>query len=212
MATGKAPQHLIVALHGYASTGRAMAAVFAQCVSPKSGVDVFAPDGPHRPEFASHGRAWYPITSQLTAIERRAQEVAPAVRQWIARERQRRGVPAHRTCLVGFSQGVAVAAAVLTANPPCDRAVLVCGRLPPGDARPPSGKDTPASAIRPPGVLVIGGGLDRFVPYGTVRNDTANSPLRNHARFMVLPGLDHSFTSEVARLVVAHTTTDWSSR
>lgn len=200
-------RHLVVALHGYGGTGPAMAAVLAACVPPDSGVVVVAPTGPHRPEYAPHGRAWFPITSQRAAIGERARQVAPAVARWVADQRRRYDVPPDRTCLVGFSQGAAVAVAALTDDPPCDRAVLVCGRIPTRRAGPSGAADGVGDAPgRKLDVLVVAGGQDRFAPCDAIRGDLAASDLGDRTRLVVLPDLGHAFTPEAARLALGHAT------
>ncbi|MGC4795778.1 hypothetical protein ACLQ3H_16900 [Micromonospora saelicesensis] len=57
-------------------------------------------------------------------------------------------------------------------------------------------------------VLVLNGADNRFVRPDDVRADLASSFLGGQARHVVLPGLGHEFNNEVARLTMAHATSD----
>lgn len=197
-APGKKPW-LVVALHGYGGTGADMVRTLSAVDTGGSPVVVTAPDGPHRPELAPEGHAWYPITSQEALIARWSRELAPDVARYVEREQARYRIPAERTVLVGFSQGVSVATAVLSGFPVARRAVFACGRMLGGDPTGRTGNDEID-------VLVVTGEHDRFVRSEDVRSDTA--PGRNGTRFphVVVPGLGHEFNYEVARLSLQHAT------
>ncbi|WP_200263474.1 hypothetical protein [Streptomyces sp. HSG2] len=204
MSDTRAARRLVVALHGYGGTGEAIAGVLAAVGGRSSGADgdtvIVGPDGSCVPAFALGGRAWYAITSHAPVIAQRSREAAPAVAEYIERLRRRYQVPARQTCAVGFSQGASVAAAVLVHSSVCGRAVLVCGRVPGGDDQ--------AAASRVVDALVVTGGRDRFVRHDDVRSDLASGYLGARARHVVLPELGHEFNEEVARLTLAHATSD----
>ncbi len=192
------PGRLVIALHGYGGTGakmvRTLSAAQRAAVAPGSALAVIeGPDGPCDAPLARAGRAWYPITSQPRLIERHSQAAASAMIDYVVDAQRRHGVPADRTCLVGFSQGAAVVGAVLARSALCHRAVLVCGRVPGGGLREPA----------PTEVLVVTGGRDRFARPDDVRSDLGRF---GSSRFVVLPDLGHEFSDEVARLAMAHAT------
>lgn len=197
-------RRLVVALHGYGGTGEDMAGVLASADGgsggPDGGTVIVGPDGPHAPAFGLGGRAWYAITSRAPVMAQRSREAAPAVAEYIERLRRRYQVPASRTCVVGFSQGASVAAAVLVHSPVCDRAVFVCGRVP--------GVTGLTVASGAPDTLVVTGGRDRFVQHDAVRSDLASGYLGARTRHVTFPELGHEFNEEVARLTLAHATSD----
>lgn len=187
------PDWLVVALHGYGGTGAEM----VRALSATPGATVAAiegPDGPCDAPLARAGRAWFPITSRAHLIARHSRALAPAVVGYVEEAQRRHGLPAERTCLVGFSQGASVVAAVLAHSVLCHRAVLVCGRVPGDDLTEPGTE-----------VLVVTGERDRFVRPDDVRADLGSGRFGN-PRVVVLPGLGHEFSDEVARLAMAHAT------
>ncbi len=192
--TNPDPEWLVIALHGYGGTGaemvRALSAVPGAALAAIEG-----PDGPCDAPLARAGRAWYPITSQPRLIARHSRALAPAMVGYVADAQRRHRLSADRTCLMGFSQGASVVAAVLARSGLCHRAVLVCGRVPGDDLREPA----------PTEVLVVTGGRDRFVSPDDVRSDLGSDRFGN-PRFVVLPDLGHEFSDEVARLAMAHAT------
>lgn len=198
--TDPGPEWLVVALHGYGGTGaemvRALSAVRGAADARGTALAVVeGPDGPCDAPLARGGRAWYPLTSQPRLIARHSHALAPTMVRYVADAQQRHGVSVDRTCLVGFSQGSSVVAAVLAHSDLCHRAVLVCGRVP-GDG----------PAVRTPTeVLVVTGGRDRFVRPDDVRSDLGTGRFGN-PRFVVLPDLGHEFNDEVAQLAMAHAT------
>lgn len=194
------PEWLVVALHGYGGTGAEMVRALsaAQGASDAPGAALAAiegPDGQCDAPLARGGRAWYPLTSRPRLIARHSRGLAPAMVGYVADAQRRHGLPAERTCLVGFSQGASVVAAVLAHSDLCRRAVLVCGRVPGDDLA------APASAE----VLVVTGGRDRFVRPEDVRSDLGSGRFGS-SRLVVLPDLGHEFSDEVARLAMAHAT------
>ncbi|OLT27944.1 hypothetical protein BJF83_16605 [Nocardiopsis sp. CNR-923] len=192
-------RRMVVALHGYGGTGADMIRSLSAARAGRHDVVMVAPDGPHHPELAPEGRAWYPITSQESLIARWSRELAPEVARYVEREQERYRIPAERTALVGFSQGVSVATAVLAGFRVARRAVFACGRILGGDLM----ERTGSGEID---VLVVTGGSDRFVRGEDVRSDTA--PGRDGTRFphVEVPGLGHEFNNEVARLSIEHAT------
>jgi predicted esterase len=188
------PDWLVVALHGYGGTGAEMVRALS-AARGAAAVAIEGPNGPCDAPLARAGRAWYPITSRAPLIARHARGLVPAVVGHVADAQQRHRLTAERTCLVGFSQGASVVAAVLAHASVCRRAVLVCGRVPGEDPMEPAPTD----------LLVVTGGRDRFVRPDDVRADLGSGRFGS-PRMVVLPDLGHEFSDEVARLTMAHAT------
>ncbi len=157
---------------------------------------VVGPDGPCETALAAGGRAWYPLTGLPAAMGRYALALAPQVCDMIAHAQRRHDVSPERTCLVGFSQGVSVAGAVLARAPLASRAVLIAGRLPAGPG--------PIAAVD---VLAITGGRDRFVRRRDVDADLVAALPGVRVRRVHLPDLGHEVDRRVARLTMTYTYT-----
>lgn len=146
---------LVLALHPWGSSGRAMARTIELARLPRA-VRVIAPDGP----FAyGRGRAWLP--SRVAATEERvlAREAVRAAGQVAALVRAERegGEP---VLVTGISQGAVVAYALAARYPEIARAVVpAAGLLPEGIEVAPEG----------PRVVAVHGVLDAFVPFARAR-------------------------------------------
>jgi predicted esterase len=191
------PARLVVALHGYGSCGREVAVALTAAAGTVPRVLVFAPDGTAAASLAPAGRAWYPITSHAREMALRSRSVAAAIAARLAVHQRRHGIAAEHTCVVGFSQGTTVGAAILEQSDTCRSGVFVCGRLPPGPDR---NRQRPLGGVR---VLVIAGGRDRFAPPDLARADLAAGWLGAQARLVVLTDLAHELRADVAALAMA---------
>ena len=113
--TGPAPERSVIVLHGLGDDGHGWAPITAELdLSALGPVRFVLPHAPMRPVTINNGyvmRAWYDILG--TDLPRREDEAGlrasqAEVEALIAAE-QRRGIPASRIALVGFSQGCAMA-------------------------------------------------------------------------------------------------------
>ena len=190
--------HLVVALHGYAGTGTEMAQVLVRSTAFRSDMSVHAPDGSHDAPLVGSGHAWFPLTSVRAALGERARAASAPVLDVVTALQRRHAVTRERTTLVGFSQGATLVAALLERpDPPFERAVLVCGRLPERAA------GHPVPCI----VLVVVGEHDQFAHPRTVRADVASSAVRDRATIVQVPGMAHEFSDAAAHLTLVHART-----
>jgi predicted esterase len=196
---GEDVRALVVALHGYAGGGAEMVATLRAAAGNGMPALVFGPDGPLASRLArpDAGRAWYPVTSQVSAMRSRAAPLAAELIRRIDLLRAIFDVPRRCCCLLAFSQGTTVASAVLEEDPDWGRCVLVSGRI-----------TGPVAGTRGevPEVLAVAGGADRFAPPEVVRADLGASALGPRSRLVVLPHLSHEFTREVAGLALSFAT------
>jgi predicted esterase len=191
------PARLVVALHGYGGCGREIAAALTAAAGAVPRVLIFAPDGTAAASLAPAGRAWYPITSYAGEMAVRSRSVAAAIVPRLAAYQRRHGIEAERTCVIGFSQGTTVGAAILEQGDTCSSGVFVCGRLP---RDPDRRRQRPLRGVQ---TLVIAGGRDRFAPPDLVRADLAAGWLGAKTRLVVLPDLAHELRPDVAALAMA---------
>jgi phospholipase/carboxylesterase len=124
ICTSEPPTYSVIWLHGLGADGSDFESVVpALGLKDTAGVRFLFPDAPRIPVTCNGGcvmRAWYDILS-TTRTSRRIDEQGlvdsrDAIRQLISRE-NRRGIPASRIFLAGFSQGGAVAYATALTHP-----------------------------------------------------------------------------------------------
>lgn len=198
-ASSQAPggdHRLVLALHGYGSTGAQTAAVLSAAM-PSAAVlstdggqqtPILAPDGPEPAILMSRGRSWYSLSSVPEVMQARATPVARRLASYLDEALRSRRLGPGQCCVIGFSQGSSVAARLVEFGA-ARSAVFVCGRIP----RP--------TCPWPPGirVLAIAGALDRFAPPEVMRADLAASGLdAAHGELLVLPDLGHELRSDAA--------------
>jgi predicted esterase len=182
---------VVLALHGYGSTGAQIAAVLSAAGGGQA--RILAPDGPEPATLVSSGRSWYRLSSVPAAMRARAGPVAGRLVAYLQQvQRSRRLGPEH-CCVIGFSQGSPVAA-LLAEFGAVRSAVFICGRIPP-----------PASPW-PPGiqVLAIAGELDCYASPDMMRADLAASGLdAAHRKQLTLADLGHELRPDVAAIAMA---------
>jgi predicted esterase len=198
MMTEQAPLHasggdrrVVLALHGYGSTGAEIAAVLSAVGGHQT--RILAPDGPEPATLASHGRSWYPLSSVPEAMRARACPVARRLAAYLREVQRRRRLGPEHCCVVGFSQGSPVAALLVELGV-ARSAVLICGRIP----RP--------TGPWPPGIraLAIAGELDHFAPPDVMRADLTASGLDAvHRELLILAGLGHELRPDIAAIAMA---------
>lgn len=134
------PQQLVLLLHGWGQGGAAMAplaqalrAQFPQAAVLAPNAPLHAAPLPDAPTPAADGRAWWAVQSAAPARTAEAangvQARLPALRDWIAAQQQRLGVPPPATCVAGFSQGAVLALALASLHDGlCGRVLAFGGR------------------------------------------------------------------------------------
>jgi len=152
------PAVLVVALHGYGSTGPTLLERLCDAgIADRVGALVVAPEGPSPARLRPGGRQWYPITNITAVAVERSAEPGERLRRWVRDCQAAAGFTPRSTVVVGFSQG-GVMAEVLVEPPALAAAAVVLASVP-GRA----GVD-PAATRR-----YVVGTADRFVPVDRVR-------------------------------------------
>jgi phospholipase/carboxylesterase len=104
------PSHAVIWLHGLGADGNDFVPVVEQLELPPLGIRFVFPHAPMRPVTINGGfvmRAWYDIAYQELSFkedERGIRDSQKKIEDLIARE-NKRGIPAERIVLAGFSQG-----------------------------------------------------------------------------------------------------------
>ena len=107
------PEQLILLLHGWGSSGRAMAPLVQALRLAFPQAVVLAPDAPQAYERGGTTRQWYGVDGLTPEVwpQRVASEV-PALRSWVRAQQTRLGVSPSATALGGFSQGAILSLAL----------------------------------------------------------------------------------------------------
>jgi predicted esterase len=191
-------RRVVLALHGYGSTGAEIAAALSAAPSAAlTGAGhqalILAPDGPEPATVVSAGRSWYPVSSVPDAMRARSGPVAGRLAAYLGEVQRSRRVGPEDCCVIGFSQGSPVAAR-LAESGAARSVVFICGRIPRPAGPWPSG-------IR---ALAIAGELDRFAPPDVMRADFAASGLdAARGELVVIPGAGHELRPDVAAAAMA---------
>lgn len=181
------PSVLVVALHGYGSTGDTLLARLADAgVLDRAGALVVAPDGPAPAHLRPGGRQWYPITNMTALAVERSTEPGARLRRWVLDCQARTGLAPSSTVVVGFSQG-GIMAEVLAEPPAVAAHVMVLASAPGGRPVDPSTRRT-----------YVVGSDDRFVSVATV-SDTATAG----DSVVEIPGLGHDTSDRSLAHVLA---------
>lgn len=192
---GKAPDALVVFLHGYGADGSdligltdafAPALPFAQFVSPH------APDA-----MSMGGRAWFPLTMRdPSEYERGVVAAAPALDAYLDAELARYGLGEDRLALVGFSQGTMMALHVAYRRPAAVAAVVgysgLCATV--------DGKE-----LRPAPTLLVHGTADQVVPpQMTLAAAQLLGSAGISAQWHMVPGLGHGIEQTGLAMAADH--------
>ena len=146
-AQGRAEQ-LILLLHGWGSSGSAMAPLAQALRLQFPQAAVLAPDAPNAYERdvelgrgeadGSVRRQWYAVRDLTPAVwPQRVAACLPALHTWVQAQQQRLGVGPAATCLGGFSQGAILSLALAAQHDGLVGRVLAfagCLTAPPGAA------------------------------------------------------------------------------
>lgn len=187
------PSRLVVALHGYGSSGDVFVGRLRDAGRGRpADALVVAPDGPAPAVLRPGGRQWYPITNRVDVAVERSADPGRCLRAWVELCQASTGLPPAATVVVGFSQG-GVMAEVVGEPPALAAHVVVMASVP---AR-------PAVDPRTRRTYVVGTD-DRFVSLATVRER-----VRPSDAVVEVPGLGHDMSeaslAEVSAAVAAVT-------
>src|SRR5919202_3684880 len=103
---GKAPEQVVVLLHGVGADGRDLIELAPLLSEHLPNAAFYAPDAPFPCDMAPYGRQWFSLQDRRPqALLRGVRTVAPMLDQFIDSLLERHGLDARRLALVGFSQG-----------------------------------------------------------------------------------------------------------
>lgn len=107
------PEQLILLLHGWGSSGSAMAPLAQALRLAFPQAAVLAPDAPHAYERGGTARQWYGVDGLTPEVwPQRVASALPALRSWVRAQQTRLGVSPSATALGGFSQGAILSLAL----------------------------------------------------------------------------------------------------
>jgi phospholipase/carboxylesterase len=120
------PSHLVVLLHGVGADAASFEGVARALSESLPHAEFLVPDGQDAFDGGGHGRQWFSVRG-VTPENRpaRVREASARVSTWIDAELARRGLPADRLIVGGFSQGAIVAAWLGLHRDPRPAAVLM---------------------------------------------------------------------------------------
>lgn len=105
-----APEQLILLLHGWSSSGAAMAPLAQALRAQFPQAALLAPDAPHAADGARAARQWYSTRGLSDEVwTQRVDQVLPELVLWVTAQQQRLQVSPAATALAGFSQGAILA-------------------------------------------------------------------------------------------------------
>lgn len=186
-ASGAAPKHIVLLLHGYGSNGEDLISLARHWQHLLPDALFLAPNAPQRCGFAG-GYQWWPLTAfSQQALAAGAASAAPAFDAFIDRKLDQYGLTDAQLALVGFSQGTMMALHVGLRRPRMVAGILGYSGALTGAA------DLPTQATGRPPVLLIHGAADQIVPVAALH--AAERELRRlgvEVRTHVSPRLGHS--------------------
>lgn len=107
------PAQLILLLHGWGSSGSAMAPLAQALRLAFPQAAVLAPDAPHAYERGGAARQWYGVAGLTPEVwPQRVASALPGLRSWVRAQQTRLGVSPAATALGGFSQGAILSLAL----------------------------------------------------------------------------------------------------
>lgn len=124
------PEQLLLLLHGWAQTARALTALAAALHEAFPQSAVLVPESPLAADGGRAGRMWYSIEGLRDdpgEWPRRVQGQLEPLREWVLAQQHRTGVGAAATCLGGFSQGAILSLELATRHDGIAGRVLAFG-------------------------------------------------------------------------------------
>jgi phospholipase/carboxylesterase len=152
-----APSHLVVLLHGVGADAASFEGVARALSASLPQAELLVPDGLDAFDGGGSGRQWFSVRG-VTAANRpaRVREASARVSTWIDAELARRGLPADRLVVGGFSQGAIVAAWLGVHREPRPAALLMLSGRVADDEKPVVGSG--------PRVFIGHGDVDTVMP------------------------------------------------
>jgi len=100
------PQQLVILLHGLGSDGRDLIGLAPLYALGLPDAVFVSPDAPYPCDMAPMGYQWFSLQDRSPeAILSGVRRAAPIVDNFITAQMEKYNIPAHKTALVGFSQG-----------------------------------------------------------------------------------------------------------
>lgn len=156
--TGKEPNGLIVALHGWGANAQDLASLVPLLNLPN--YQFLFPDAPFPHPYTSVGRMWYNLSDREY---QGLSESRQLLKDWLLSLENSTGVPLSRTILSGFSQGAAMTLDVGLSLPLAGLIVL-SGYMHPSQ---------PREGELPP-ILIVHGRQDSVVPLNAAQSARDN--------------------------------------
>lgn len=195
-ANGRAPQSMVILLHGYGSNGADLMGLVPYWRASLPDTVFMAPNAPEPCPGAPGGYQWWALTD-LGRESRAAgvRQAATLVHAFIDMHRTAYDLPNSKVALVGFSQGTMMALHVGPRRPEALAGIVGY-----------SGMLTDAEALetevktKPP-LLLIHGDADQVVPFAAMGEaQVASKRLGFEVDTYVAPGLGHSIDEAGLRL------------
>jgi len=193
--SGRAPEALVVFLHGYGADGNdliSLADIFGQVLPEAAFLAPNAPDA-----MPMGGRAWFPLTMRdPSEYERGVAAAGPALQAYLDAELAGLGLADDRLALVGFSQGTMMALHVAYRRAAPIAAVVgysgLCATV-------------EGEGLKPAPTLLVHGAADQVVPpqmtpIAAQALGGAGIPVEWH----MVPGLGHGIEETGLRMAAEH--------
>jgi phospholipase/carboxylesterase len=187
------PSHLVVLLHGVGADAASFQDVARALSASLPHAEFLVPDGLDAFDGGGTGRQWFSVRG-VTPENRpaRVREGSARVSKWIDAELARRGLPADRLVVGGFSQGAIVAAWLGVHREPRPAAVLMLSGRVADDEKPVVGSG--------PRVFMGHGDRDPVMPVEEVASGaSALDAWGAHVTTRIYPGLGHQIDARELR-------------
>lgn len=195
-ASGGAPRHIVLLLHGYGSNGADLISLAPHWRQAMPEALFLAPDAPERCPGMPGGFQWWGLSSfSRQALAAGAARAAPALDRYIDEQLTGTGLSERDMVLVGFSQGTMMA---LHNGPRRERSLAgIIGYS--GMLADPDGLAREVRSTPP--VLLVHGSADPVVPVAATHEaEAVLGRLGFETRAHVSPGLGHSVDPTGLRL------------
>ena len=187
-ASGGAPRHLVVFLHGFGADGNDLIGLAPYFADAAPDAEFLSPHAPYPCRAAGFGRQWFDVWDQNDQDRLAAIRVAAGILdRFLDAELAERGLTDENLALIGFSQGTMMSLFVAPRRArPCAGVIGYSGRL--------ESPDLLEREIRSrPPVLLVHGDQDHLLPVELLDGAAdalarAGIPVEHHLR----PGLGHS--------------------